>query len=302
MGRAYRLRCKYLKQEQMEIIAGVLCGSVAKLGETWCDLDRPIHALPDTGSLAFAAHPKAHEEDACVQRICGAIVFAKEVTATLRSASEPVRTTNIDACNAIFWRSDMACHFDAGNDKVVWGVPCGFKVVPPAYEGPPDYAARCVESATEMADACRPLQIHCADKDVAYTLCPWADLAYLLYMQHNKRFAGGRALTEKNDRDRFFATVGDEDNLNACCWTPMLRPNYSPMDAVGTGIAPASLRQMYPGVVLRCLGVARRDPDGAEASRFSAAYPKATPHSHTATHPLVPPLQLLGAPRLGFAQ
>ena len=105
-------------------------------------------------------------------------------------------------------------------------------------------------------------------QDVAYTLCPWADLAYLLYMQHNKRFAGGRALTERNDRDRFFATVGDEDNLNACCWTPMLRPNYSPMDAVGTGIAPASLRQMYPGVVLRCLGVTRRDPDGAEATRL----------------------------------
>ena len=46
MGRAYRLRRNYLNQEQMETIAGVLCGSVAKLGETWCDLDRPIHALP----------------------------------------------------------------------------------------------------------------------------------------------------------------------------------------------------------------------------------------------------------------
>ena len=36
------------------------------------------------------------------------------------------------------------------------------------------------------------------------------------------------------------------------------------------------------------------------AIQVAAAIPKATPHSHTATHPLVPSLQLLGAPRLGF--
>ena len=41
---------------------------------------------------------------------------------------------------------------------------------------------------------------------------------------------------------------------------------------------------------------------GECGSRFATAIPKATPHSHTTAHPLVPPLQLLGAPRLGFAQ
>ena len=41
---------------------------------------------------------------------------------------------------------------------------------------------------------------------------------------------------------------------------------------------------------------------GECGSRFATAIPKATPHSHTTAHPLVPPLKLLGAPRLGFEQ
>ena len=246
---------KIYKDEEGKKIAELLCGAVANVHDVWWDLDRCIHVFPKTDAKMAIVEHVVEQEDGVIR--VGGLIMLSDCEIIVGG-----ETIGIKAYSLVFWRSDVNCQILANAESVVWGVPCGFKLVPHGYKGPPGYDIQVRQAARDIIAACSPCDIQFGNwsAEKKYILCPWVEVAYMNYIEHRGRFKPGYMLTEDNEREMCLASDFR---------TPMLRPNYKAMDSVGGGISNQCAANLESQVVASYLGGRWIDADGDKTEELN---------------------------------